>query len=293
MSRLFISHSSKDNVQAIAFKQWLGANGWGAEDIFLDLHGIGAGERWKDALKKANSRCEAVVLLASPEALESPECRVEIRMAEHFGKPILIALLRDLDISDQRLDPYREGQIVDLATPPQNHTDIVEFQGQRFDVRFNGLTLTRIKSRLIDLGVAPETFAWPPAMHPNASPYPGLEPFGERDAGIFFGRDADIMRGIDDIRLLRRVGRCRLLLIQAASGAGKSSFLRAGLWPRLRRDPDLVPLAILRPAKGIITGPNGLGFQLAAWFEEQHRTKSPGASILQSELRTTNEPARP
>jgi hypothetical protein len=69
LSRLFISHSSKDNIAAIAFKQWLGANGWQDEDVFLDVEDIGGGERWKEALRKAHSRCEAVILLASPDAL--------------------------------------------------------------------------------------------------------------------------------------------------------------------------------------------------------------------------------
>jgi hypothetical protein len=35
LSRLFISHSSKDNLSAVAFKQWLGANGWPGEDATL------------------------------------------------------------------------------------------------------------------------------------------------------------------------------------------------------------------------------------------------------------------
>ena len=40
--RLFISHSSKDNVSALAFQRWLVANGWASEDVFIDLHGIGS-----------------------------------------------------------------------------------------------------------------------------------------------------------------------------------------------------------------------------------------------------------
>jgi hypothetical protein len=35
--RLFISHSSKDNFEAIAFRDWLEREGWAPEDIFLDL----------------------------------------------------------------------------------------------------------------------------------------------------------------------------------------------------------------------------------------------------------------
>lgn len=64
-------------------------------------------------------------------------------------------------------------------------------------------------------------------------PYPGLAPFSEADARVFFGR-ADMTR-----RLVRAVaGHARsggLLLVLGASGAGKSSLLRAGLVPALAR----------------------------------------------------------
>ena len=137
--------------------------------------------------------------------------------------------------------------------------------------------LAAIKPRLEDLGGAPSSFAWPPKDKPNAEPYPGLSALGEDDAGIFFGRDADIMSGLTKLQLVRRRGSPRLFVIEAASGAGKSSYLRAGLWPRLQRDRDFVPLAILRPAQGILTGPDGLGFQLAPWFSRYGRPKTPGA----------------
>ena len=78
----------------------------------------------------------------------------------------------------------------------------------------------------------------------GVGPYPGLAGFGEDDAGIFFGREADIVAGLAKLRLMRKRRSPRLFVIQAASGAGKSSFLKAGLWPRLKRDPDFVPLCI-------------------------------------------------
>ena len=263
MSRLFISHSSKDSVPAVAFKQWLGKNGWGRNDVFLDVDDIGAGERWKDALRKGKFRCEAIILLASPEALDSKECLAELRTAEDYGKEIIVILLRDLTIADERLQSYRDRQIVDLSASPQAHIEHVEFRGAQNDVRFNNDALLKVKDYLFKRGITPDSFPWPPENKPDAEPFPGLGAFSEDDAGIFFGRETDILIGLDELRLLRRNRSPRILAIQAASGAGKSSFLRAGLWPRLCRDPDYAPLAIVRPAGGILSGPEGLGRKLA------------------------------
>ena len=190
MSRLFISHSSKDNVAAVAFKQWLGANGWPEDDVFLDVQNIGAGERWKDALRKANARCEAVLLLASPDALDSPECLAEVRKAEDFGKEIIVVLLRDVQFEDRRLDAYKDRQIVDICAPPQSHFETVQYRGTEHVVRFNDAALANVKEYLFKRGITPDHFAWPPLDRPNADPFPGLSAFTEDDAGIFFGRDS-------------------------------------------------------------------------------------------------------
>jgi hypothetical protein len=228
LPRLFISHSSVDNVAAIAFKQWLGANGWPSQDVFLDVEDIGAGERWKDALRKAHARCEAVILLASPEALSSAECLTEVRKAEDYGKEIIVVLLRDLTINDRRLDSYKERQIVDLSAAPQTHIEDVEHRGKQQQVHFNGEALAKVKDYLLRRGITPESFPWPPEGKADADPFPGLNAFGEDEAAIFFGRDFEILSGLDAIRLLRRKGSPRFFAIQASSGAGKSSFLRAG-----------------------------------------------------------------
>ena len=57
------------------------------------------------------------------------------------------------------------------------------------------------------------------------SPYPGLASFTEKDAALFFGRESEIRA------LWERVGNRRLLAIIGPSGAGKTSFLRAGVIP--------------------------------------------------------------
>ena len=67
MSRIFLSHSSVDELEAVALQQWMATNGW--EDVFLDIdpqRGLAAGERWQEALRRAADRCEAVVFIVTP-----------------------------------------------------------------------------------------------------------------------------------------------------------------------------------------------------------------------------------
>ena len=63
VARVFLSHSSRDNRQAVAVKQWLIEQEPGlVDDIYLDLDphtGIRPGERWKEALNRASARREA------------------------------------------------------------------------------------------------------------------------------------------------------------------------------------------------------------------------------------------
>jgi formylglycine-generating enzyme required for sulfatase activity len=272
--RLFISHSSKDNIEALAFQRWLMADGWSEEDVFIDLHGISAGERWRERLRKANTACEAVILLASPDSLDSKECQCEMNLAEDLGKEIIVAILRDVKKDDPRPARYADRQFVDLSAEPTERMEPFERDGKVHRVEFHLPALQSIKARLADLGIAPESFSWKPK--PGAGPYPGLAAFTEDDAGIFFGREAEIMAGVRKLRIMRRRRAPRLLVIQAASGSGKSSYLRAGLWPRLTRDLDFTPLAILRPALGILTGPDGVGRKLAPFFQRHGVTKVPG-----------------
>jgi hypothetical protein len=70
--------------------------------------------------------------------------------------------------------------------------------------------------------------AWP------TEPYKGLSFFGEPDAPLFTQRDEDVedcATRLDDFAT-------RVLLLHGLSGTGKSSFLRAGLVPRLQEPPD-------------------------------------------------------
>ena len=64
------------------------------------------------------------------------------------------------------------------------------------------------------------------------SPYRGLAAFNEEDAGLFFGRETATTQVLE--RLSRHLEGTGLLAVSGASGAGKSSLLRAGVLPRIR-----------------------------------------------------------
>lgn len=73
----------------------------------------------------------------------------------------------------------------------------------------------------------------PGARSTPANPYKGLRAFDETDAADYFGRTALIGEILD--RLRRNDLRGRLVLVVGGSGTGKSSAVRAGLLPRVRR----------------------------------------------------------
>ena len=124
--------------------------------------------------------------------------------------------------------------------------------------------LNRLRDGLIEAGIDARFFAWPPENDPERAPYRGLQPLEAEDAGIFFGRDGPTVLGLDLLRGLREAPPPRLLVILGASGAGKSSFLRAGLLPRLARESQhFLPLPVIRPERAVLTGEAGLIASLA------------------------------
>ncbi len=244
MARLFISHSSLNNDKAIEVRDWLAANGW--TDVFLDHdpeRGIVAGQRWKEALQKAAYRCELVLALVSKEWPASGWCKSEIDAARLMGKKVIAALI-GVDKGAVPLD-LTDEQFIDLSGDPQAYR--------------------RLKEGLKRSGLDPTTFPF----DADRPPYPGFAYLEEKDAAVFFGRDAQIVRGLDEIRRLARAGVTRMLVVLGASGSGKSSFLRAGLWPRLKRD-DLawLPLPIVRPERAAISGKYGVGQALQQAMSE-------------------------
>ncbi|HTJ41917.1 MAG TPA: protein kinase [Kofleriaceae bacterium] len=80
-------------------------------------------------------------------------------------------------------------------------------------------------------------------LQQDQSPYAGLSSFQEADANRFFGRNREIAAMVTRIRDRPIMG------IVGASGVGKSSFVRAGVVPALKRGGESWESLIVRPGR--------------------------------------------
>jgi WD40 repeat protein len=294
MPRLFISHSSANDDWAIALHDWLIGEGWaGEDDIFLDLdpeRGIVAGQRWAKALEDAATRCEAVLFMVSDAWLASKWCADEYQLANKYNKKLFALLIDDIELGRLPGGLAAQWQVVHLkGEPAQRFLTVHPRTRHQSPVHIAEVGLKSLKRGLQKAGIGAETFEI--QVDPNGpfgwrEPYRGLEPFEPEDAAVFFGRSADIVRGMDTLRGLAARKPPRLLVVLGASGAGKSSFLRAGLWPRLARDDaQWLPLRAIRAGRGgAIEGSEGL---LSA-IDEVHRRfgQQAGRADLRQRLAT-------
>lgn len=97
------------------------------------------------------------------------------------------------------------------------------------------IRLISLRSRAGDLNSAIPSDGGP--RWPAGSPYRGLLPFDEAHAEVFYGRErltAELCG-----KIARRLAAPSIVIVTGASGAGKSSLLRAGLLPALARGLQL------------------------------------------------------
>lgn len=210
MARVFISHSSRDNEPAARMKAWLEQQGFDAPFLDFDKHaGIPPGAYWEKTLYREIERSEAVIIIQTPNWLESKWCFAEFTQARALGKAIFPVI--ETPGGETLIAP--DIQALDLRADKAGGLERLSRQ------------LTRIA---LD---AQGGFTW----EAGRPPYPGLLAFQEEDAAIYFGRDDDIRRLIERLNARRAQGGAKLVALLGASGSGKSSLLRAGVIPRLKR----------------------------------------------------------
>jgi WD40 repeat protein len=225
MSLAFISHSSQDQEPARELEDRLASVGFAS--VFLDFDkdkGINVGASWERRLYQELERCEAVILVLTPAWLESKWCFAEFTQARALGKAIFPVIMSPVG------ERFFAGDI--------QYVDITKEGEGGFEKLRRSLTEIAMNSR--------GEFEW----DSKRPPYPGLLAFQEEDAAVFFGRDDDIRRIIERMNVRRSQGGAQLLTLLAASGTGKSSLLRAGLVPRLRRDSaNWIVMPTIRPGR--------------------------------------------
>jgi hypothetical protein len=259
---IFLSQSRADNAQAVGLRDWLAQQGW--DDVFLDLDpegGIAASGRWERALRESASRCEAVLFLVSRAWLDSRWCLKELALADNLNKRLFAVLIEEFEPAELPTDLSKTWQIVDLASGRdhlQFRVTLPRTQEERH-VTFSKEGLARLRAQLVKAGLDPRFFEWPPNNDPHREPYRGWAPFEAADAGVFFGRHAQMVSALDELRSMQRTGHKTMFVVLGPSGCGKSSFLRAGLLPRLQRDDRrFAVLDVVRPERRSLTGDSGL-----------------------------------
>ncbi len=243
-------------------------------NIFLDTDprdGISPGSEWQRALFQELRMCDAVVFLNSLASQASMWCQTELAVAGELGKGTY-----SLDLA-QGIGPHpligaRQGIVL----------------GSTLEV-----STARLIAQLRRDGLAERSAA---RWQRNRPPYPGLAAMDIDDAGVFFGREAEVRNLISrvDGRLGQRDG--DLVVVIGPSGAGKSSLVRAGLAARLAAPPTawvvvdpFEPRA--RPLDRLMSGLVALASgQLSESECKERLSRTDGLATVAEELLERREP---
>jgi energy-coupling factor transporter ATP-binding protein EcfA2 len=219
---LFLSYNSRDHEQVEDLARRLRQH---RLTLFFDRWYLAPGLRWRPALEDTLASCRAVVVCVGPNGMgtwQQREIDVALDRQNRDAQFPVIPLL--LPGSEAPLGFLRQLMWVDLRSQSLDQGILVLVKALR------GEPLGEDLQQQIE------------ATRAAICPYRGLLYFREEDAPFFFGRDAAVRQ------LVKAVGEKSFLAVVGASGSGKSSVVRAGLVPHLRRDRDTVwEIATLLP----------------------------------------------
>jgi WD40 repeat protein len=148
---------------------------------------------------------------------------------------------------------------------------IIEQNGrQSTDARLTREAVAAIELRTRETLKAPEAGLDAAPRWIQGSPYRGLWPFDETYSEVFYGRERLTAELVG--QLAERMTTGGMVIVTGASGAGKSSLLRAGLLPALARGVQLAgsdrwPRIVINPGKHPLTE---LATHLAALSGDAH-----------------------
>ena len=206
---VFVSYNRKDSVFVKQLAERLRDN---QIKLFFDIWHLTAGKPWQEELREALGASRAVAICIGPYPMNHWQMQEKLvaldRQASVPGFQVIPVLLPDAELS---LDFLFNNTWIDFRN---GLDDAYEFQ--RFCLAIQGLPLETAHD------------AHQEAMA-RECPYRGLQFFREEDAAFFFGRAAAVNSLLDKLR------QSNFVALIGASGAGKSSVVRAGVLPKLRK----------------------------------------------------------
>ena len=209
---VFLSYNSRDREAILLIAASLRAKG---VTVFFDRWYLIPGLPWQSALEKALNQCRTIAIFIGAHGLSPWQQREkELALIRQARNPSL----RVIPVLLPGSEPILDLNFLFLNTWVDLHEGFIG-EGPS----------SRLATAILNLhDLKPDTNlreAWD-----QLCPYRGLRPFREEDAPFFFGRSV-----ISD-RLAAMARSHTLLGVVGASGSGKSSIVRAGLIPRLRRN---------------------------------------------------------
>jgi WD40 repeat protein len=218
---VFLSYSRADSAAAETVRARLKEAGL---DAFLDRYGLPAGQPWQHWLEEHLGTCGALVVLVGPSGIgewQHREIQLGLSRQASAAKAERVFPVIPVLLPKVTNDAIPVGRFLNLNTWVDLRNGLDE--PESLQSLFAGA-----KGRAIE-DAAGKLLA-------GLSPYRGLLPFREQDAGLFFGRE----RFVEE--LVRKVGQrsaTNVVAVIGRSGSGKSSIVYAGLFPALRHERGL------------------------------------------------------
>ncbi|MEQ1681760.1 MAG: toll/interleukin-1 receptor domain-containing protein [Nitrospira sp.] len=216
---VFLSYHWRDHAQVEALARRLREQNL---TVFLDRWYLTPGQSWPTALETTLASCGAVVVCIGPGEMGPWQQRERD-----------LAIQRQVAAERQRQTFPVIPLLFPGAEPPLgflSQNTWVDFRS-RLD---NPVLLATLVNAIYGKPPGPDVQETVRETLARICPYRGLLYFREEDAPFFFGREAAITQ------LVSAVQQHHLVAVVGASGSGKSSVVRAGLVPQLRRARDRV-----------------------------------------------------
>ncbi|HEY3184297.1 MAG TPA: TIR domain-containing protein [Gaiellaceae bacterium] len=210
---VFLSHNSRDKAIVTRLAEKLKRAGI---EPWLDAWCLVPGADWQHGLAEGLLASRSCAVVVGPSDLGA-----------WANQEVALALDRAAKDSDFRLFLV----LLPGLPEPFDAAGLLPFLRMRTWVDYRrGLDDSRALQALISAvkGIPPGP-EMPLEPTPGEPPYRGLQVFDEEHADLFFGRESDVQR------LLEKLKGTRFLAVLGDSGSGKSSLVRAGLVPALRR----------------------------------------------------------